>query len=129
MKKVFLLLFLIMVTAVSVAFAQAPVIVGADDFSSFFTTFATLVAGIPVVVHIVLKMLKKDTETPNLVVQIISWLTGLALTIFGWSLNLGFLADVSWYWALLYGLAASLAANGIADTKIIVGIFSLFKKK
>lgn len=128
MKKLFVMLILLVVV-VSTALAQTPITVGADDFSSFFSTFAALVAAIPVVVHFVLKLLKKDSQTPNLVVQIVSWMTGLALTTFGWALSLGFLADISWYWALLYGLAASLAANGVADTKIIIAILSLFKKK
>ena len=129
MKKILAMLIMFMVAVVSTAMAQTSITVGANDFSSLFTTFATLVAAIPVVAHFILKILKKDSQTPNLVVQIVSWMTGLALTTLGWGLSLGFLADVTWYWALIYGFAAALAANGVADTKIIVGILSLFKKK
>lgn len=101
----------------------------AGDLNSFFTTFGALVGLIPVATHFVLKIIKKDSATPNLVVQIISWSMGLVITMFGWALQLGFLAGLTWYWALLYGIGASLAANGVADTKIIQGFFALFKKK
>ena len=45
-------------------------------------------------------------------------------------LDAGFVADVDWYIALLYGLGTSLVANGVADTgfvqcRILVGSASL----
>lgn len=98
-------------------------------FETAFTTFVALVAAIPVVVEFLKNLFGKTKETPDWLVQLLSWVTGLIMTIFGWYFNLGFLSEVTWYWALVYGFGASLAANGVADTQIIQWIFSLFRKK
>jgi len=119
----------ILILMCSVLTASAQDGTSVSDFSSFFATFATLVAAIPICVEVIKKLIGKTSATKNLYVQIISWVTGIALTMIGWFLNLGFLADLSWIYALVYGLGASLAANGIADTKIIQSIISLFIKK
>ena len=98
-------------------------------YESAFTTFVALVAAIPIVVESLKNLFGKTKETPNWLVQLLSWGTGMIMTMFGWSLNLGFLEGLTWEWALIYGFGASLAANGVADTKIIEWIFSLFRKK
>lgn len=98
-------------------------------FETAFTTFVALVAAIPVGVEFLKAMFKVNDQTPSWVVQLLSWVTGLIMTIFGWYFNLGFLAGITWYWALAYGFGASLAANGVADTQIIQCIFSLSRKK
>lgn len=97
--------------------------------ASAFATFTALVAVIPIVTEFLKKLLGKTSVTPDWAVQALSWIVGLVISLFGYFFNLGFLAEATWYMALLYGFGASLAANGIADTKIIEWIFSLFKKK
>lgn len=99
------------------------------DYSEVFTTFAALVGAIPLVVEAIKKLINKTRSTPNIMIQILSWVTGVALALIGWYFDLGFLAEIEWGMALLYGLGASLAANGVADTKIIQWIFSLLAKK
>lgn len=94
-----------------------------------FATFSTLAVAIPVVVEFLKNVFGVDDNTKSWIVQGLSWITGIAMTLFGWAFNLGFLAEITWQWALIYGFGASLAANGIADTKIIQWIFSLFSKK
>ena len=98
-------------------------------FDSAFATFVGLVAAIPVVVEFFKNLFGKTKATPDWVVQVFSWETGIIMTMFGWFLHLGFLDGLTWYWALIYGFGVSLAANGVADTKIIEGIFSLFRRK
>ena len=103
------------------------------DLTSFFSTFTSLVAGILVLTEGLKRILGTYKYTPNILIQILSWSVGLILTMFGWIVNLGFLAGLPWYHALLYGLGASLVANGVADTKllqkIIEVIIYLFGKK
>ena len=129
MKKLLSIL-AIMMCATTIVSAQEPTSSG--GFESFFTTFAALVAAIPIVVEFIKKLIGKTSETKNIYVQIISWITGLALTMVGWFMNLGFLAEIDLVQALIYGVGASLAANGIADTKLIQNIIKtiigLFKK-
>jgi hypothetical protein len=98
-------------------------------FESAFATFVGLVAAIPVVVEFFKNLFGKTKATPDWVVLTLSWVVGIIMTMVGWYFNLGFLSGLTWYWALIYGFGASLAANGVADTKIIQWIFTLFQKK
>lgn len=100
----------------------------ADTLNVMFLTFGSLVAAIPPVVEVFKKILGKTKASPNLTVQIFSWLVGVLLTVFAKLLGLGFLAALDWSGVILYGLGASLAANGVADTKIIQGFLKLLKK-
>lgn len=124
-----LMLMVIMLLPTTLLFAQdgSREIPGA--FETAFTTFVALVAAIPVVVEFLKNLFGKTKATPDWLVQVFSWGTGIAMTMFGWFMHLGFLDGLTWYWALIYGFGASLAANGVADTKIIEWIFSLFRKK
>ena len=124
-----LMLMVIMLLPTTLLFAQDGSTEPLFGFDTVFTTFVALVASIPVVVEFLKTMFKVNDQTPSWVVQLLSWVTGLIMTIFGWYFNLGFLSEVTWYWALAYGFGASLAANGVADTQIIQWIFSLFRKK
>lgn len=94
-----------------------------------FATFTGLVAAIPIIVEFLKNLFGKTSETSNTIVQILSWLTGIVVTLIGWYFKLGFLVELEWWMALLYGFGASLAANGVADTKLIQAIISLFRKK
>jgi hypothetical protein len=92
-----------------------------------FETFAALVAVSPVIAEILKKTVFKSSS--SLVNQIISWIVGLLVTFAVWGFGWGFLAGMEWWLVLLYGLGASLAANGIFDTGIITGILGVFGKK
>jgi hypothetical protein len=92
-----------------------------------FGTFIALIAFIPIAVQFLRKLLFPNTI--GLPIQIFSWFVGLAITVAGWALNLGFLDGLSIWMALLYGAGACLAANGIFDTGLITAIFGLFEKK
>lgn len=96
------------------------------DFGAVFGSFAALVAAIPVVVELIKKLLPK---MPSWLTQTVSWVIGIAMTMFGWFMHLGFLDGLPWYIALAYGFGASLAANGIADTGLVQWIIGLFSRK
>lgn len=102
--------------ALMALFIALPLMAAGDGgFSpdSLFVSFVALVAGIPMVVELVKSVFKPENKR---VIQIISWITGVAVTMFGWWLNLGFLEGLIWWNALAIGFFASLAANGIYDT-------------
>jgi hypothetical protein len=102
---------------------EAPAAPVADDsglntiFLTVFGTFAALVAFIPVLVQFLRRFIFPNAT--GLAAQLFSWFVGLAITIAGWALNIGFLSDLSIWLALLYGGGACLAANGIFDTGLI----------
>ena len=93
-----------------------------------FGSFAALVAAIPVVTELLKKMIK-PLQSEGLLTQVFSWVIGLIITLTVWLLELGFLAGLPWWQMLLYGLGASLIANGIFDTGIISVIFGFFFKE
>lgn len=92
-----------------------------------FSTFIALVAFIPIAVQYLRSRFIPDYS--GIWVQVFSWVVGIIITLIGWILNLGFLDGLSVWLALLYGVGACLAANGIFDTGIITGLFKLVGKK
>lgn len=136
MKKLFSFKWLMPLITMLVLMVSFPVAVYAQDtggvettdYEVAFATFAALVAAIPFVVQAIKKLIP-SIESSSLATQIVSWVTGLAVTMIGWAFHLGFLNDLEWWMALLYGLGASLAANGIFDTGFIEWFIGLFKKK
>jgi len=92
-----------------------------------FSTFLALVAFIPVAVQFLRKRLIPNAT--SIWVQVFSWVVGIAITLSGWLLHLGFLDGLSIWLALLYAFGACLAANGLFDTGLITDLFGLFGKK
>lgn len=117
--------------AVSALFVAIPLFAAdgsAVDPESLFASFAALVAAIPLIVEAVKSLFKPDSKA---VTQIISWVTGVAVTMFGWWLNLGFLDGLLWWNALAIGFFASLAANGVYDTGFyewLLKVLGIYKK-
>ena len=100
--------------------------VPAEDYDTMIATFAGFASGVVLLVEGIKALFPK---MEGLVTQIVSWAVGIAAAMLLWWLDAGFVADVEWYIALLYGLGASLVANGIADTGFIQWIIGLFRKK
>lgn len=96
------------------------------NYDTVFLSLSAIVAVIPLVVEIV-KGFFPSTE--GIVTQIVSWVVGIGICLFGWWQHLGFLDGIEWYIALLYGLGSGLAANGIADTGLIEWVIGLFRRK
>jgi hypothetical protein len=84
-------------------------------YEEVFVSFLALVAGIPLVTE----FFKRLLNASGLAAQIISWVTGVLLALFGFFLNLGIFAPMEIWQALVTGLAASLAANGVFDTGVV----------
>jgi len=124
-----LMLMGVMLLPTTLLFAQGGSTEPLFGFGTVFATFAALVVAISVGVEFLKNIFGKTRATPDWAVQGFSWGTGIIMTMFGWVLHLGFLDGLTWYGALIYGFGASLAANGVADTKIIEWIFSLFRRK
>lgn len=97
-----------------------------QDYDTIFLSLSAIVAVIPLVVEIVKGFFP---SMGGIMTQIVSWVVGVGITMFGWWQNLGFLDGIEWYIALLYGLGSGLAANGIADTGLIEWAIGLFRRK
>jgi len=93
-----------------------------NPLKGIFETFFALVAFIPIAVQFLRKYL--FTSAGGIAAQLFSWAVGLSVTLIGWLLHLGFLDGLSIWVALLYGVGACLAANGIFDTGLIDSIFN-----
>lgn len=97
-----------------------------QDYDTIFLSISAIVAVIPLVVEIVKGFFP---SMGGIMTQIVSWVVGVGITMFGWWQNLGFLDGIEWYIALLYGLGSGLAANGLADTGLIEWVIGLFRRK
>lgn len=82
-------------------------------------------------VYVIVDLVKKYVSSPW--VQIVSWVTGIILSLGGWYLELGIFVDMTWVFALVTGFIISLAANGVYDSGWLESawelIRNLFKKK
>ncbi|RGZ50274.1 hypothetical protein DW986_03140 [Parabacteroides merdae] len=125
MKKMMGLLMMMLAVCLPVM-AQTAADVPAEDYDTMIATFAGFASGVVLLVEGIKALFPK---MEGLVTQIVSWAVGIAAAMLLWWLDAGFVADVEWYIALLYGLGASLVANGIADTGFIQWIIGLFRKK
>lgn len=93
------------------------------DFQSGFATFTSFILVIPLVVEFIKRLLPKNSS--SLVIQVVSWVTGVILAMAAWLLNLGFFAElVLWWEALAVGVGASFVANGVFDTGLITWILN-----
>ena len=99
---------------------------GFDLSTGMIATFAGF-AGCVVLLTEGIKALFPKME--GLITQIVSWTVGLVAAMLLWWLDAGFVADVEWYIALLYGFGASLVANGIADTGLVQWLIALITKR
>lgn len=98
----------------------------AGNYDAVFLSLSAIVAVIPLIVEIVKGFFPR---MEGIVTQIVSWVVGVGICLFGWWQHLGFLDGIEWYIALLYGLGSGLAANGIADTGLIEWVIGLFRRK
>jgi hypothetical protein len=56
----------------------------------------------------------------SLVRRLVSWLVPVVITlVLGNLLNIGFLAELPWYTAVLYGIGAGLISNGIFTIQFV----------
>ncbi len=93
-----------------------------QHFVDFSTTVVTVI--------VVTEFLKNLIGTTNFRSQLLSWGTGIVLCIAVWLLGIGYLADVAhWYVAALWGLGASLAANGVFDVPIVRSLIKVIVKQ
>ena len=124
MKRIMLFLMLMLgtVSAVMAQVADVPV----TDYDTMIGTFAGFAAGVVVLTE-GLKGLFPNMK--GWVTQLASRCVGIAGAMLLWWLDAGFVSDVQWYIALLYGFGASLVANGIADTGLVQWLIGLIAKK
>lgn len=95
-------------------------------YENTFITFAGLIAGVAFFTEAIKKLIP---SMHGIATQIVSWTIGVLIAYLGWQFSLGMFADMLWYVALLYGLGASLVANGVADTGLMYWVFDLFRRK
>ena len=80
MKRLFILLFSMLLIFTVGAYAQTLVPDPVAEYANVFTTFAALVAVIPVVVELVKKLVPAITYR-SIVTQIVSWIVGIAVRV------------------------------------------------
>lgn len=122
MKKLlrFCMLCLVLLTiCVGSLFAQESTSAGEVtevDYGAAFTTFGTLMAAIPIVTEALKKVFKVDG---GIWAQVIAWLIGIVIALFGYFFDLGLFADYNWWQSILIGLICGFGANGLFDIPLV----------
>lgn len=127
MKNFFkiLVLFLTVFITPLALFASNAIEVLGFDAQSYFATLSAFVA----LVLAATQMLKKAINIDGGYAKILSWIVSILLGFIGWYFKLGIFEDLQWYWAIIYGIAGGLMANGIFNIGVVDAILSLIPKK
>lgn len=90
-----------------------------SSIDEHFYTFAAFVAIIPFVTE----ALKALLGATGFLAQLLSWITGILLSLAAWFLNIpGIFEALIWWQVIIVGFAGSLAANSLFDTGLITYI-------
>jgi len=95
------------------------------DFQNLFTSLTGLAAGILFFTSYVKKILN---TTGNLTIAV-SILVGFILSGVGYLFHIGIFASIEWYYIFIYGLAASMMANGLSTWGFIEQLLKMLKLK
>ncbi|MFZ5986924.1 MAG: hypothetical protein ACOYWZ_07355 [Bacillota bacterium] len=90
--------------------------------------FNSLVGLSSAIVFITAYLKKKFNTTGNYTI-IVSLCVGEIISAIGWALNLGIFIGLEWYYIIIYGLSATLIANGLSTYGFINDLLILLKLK
>jgi hypothetical protein len=93
------------------------------NYYDYFLTFGGFVILLPILVN----WLKSAFKAEGIGAQILSWITGVIISLIAYAVNLGIFEGLTWWQAAIMGLGGSLASNGIFDAGLITWLFSIFK--
>lgn len=125
MKRIItLIVFMLALVGATVAQDLPPIEIPQGGISDFFLSLAAM---IPLIVFCT-AWLTKLLNPSGAIKQLISWIVSIVLSLIAWFLNLGIFEPLSWYIAIVYGLAAAIGANGIFDIKLIQKFLHLIFK-
>lgn len=127
MKNFIIALIFGLLCSIGILTAQTVDLPVGTDYEAYFATFVGIVSVTSIITEFIKKLFK--VEPTAWVQRIISWLIGIILGMFAWGFHLGMFNGLDWWQALLWGLGAGLASNGLFDTGLIEWLFSLFTKK
>ena len=97
------------------------------DLSLYFISLASAVPAVVILAGYLNTYAFKNASST--VHQIVSWGAALAVSMLGNYLNLGFLADLSLGWTLIYGAALGLVSNGVFDIALVQAFLELIKAR
>lgn len=119
MKQSSLLLLAALVTVPAVVLAQASTVAVDDPLYAIYYSLTAVAAVVLPLTGWVKSHVLKTAPT-----QLLSWVLALAVAYSGYALQVGIFAGVGPIWTALYGLAAGLIANGVADVTIVQSILT-----
>lgn len=86
-------------------------------------------AGLAAAILFFTSLLKRSLNSNNTFTIVISGIVGLILSGVGWYFGLGIFVGVEWFYIMIYGLAATLIANGASTWGITKAVLEFFKLK
>jgi len=119
MKKRMLLLIGFLVLMMAPVFSQTVPADWADLYNNYGVFFATYlgIAGIAMFLgEFVIRLLKLTQKTQKIIAI---WVLSVIVAFAGMLVNIGFLAEATWWETLIWGLFAGVAANGIWTSNLV----------
>jgi|GEM_PF-2375425 hypothetical protein len=98
-----------------------------EDVGSLIINAFASIPGLAALVLFITAYIKKRNEMSGQGVIIVSLLIALILSTGGYLFNLGIFNGVDWFYIFIYGLAACLIANGLADWNLIKTLLNTFR--
>lgn len=121
MKKLFFLICLL--------FAVSLPVIAEDGGSgssppSLFASLSLFVPAVVVVTQFILRFVHVEKWK-----QGVSWLVAIGLSVIGYLIKAGMFAELTFVYAILYGTAGGLAANGVFDIPFIQNLLDTYLPK
>ena len=119
MKKRMLLLIGLLVLMIAPVFSQTVPADWADLYNNYGVFFATYlgIAGVAMFLgEFVIRLLKLTQKTQKIIAI---WVLAVIVAFVGMVINIGFLAEATWWETIIWGLFAGVAANGIWTSNLV----------
>lgn len=100
-----------------------------EDYIALFDSLPGIVLLMSIVTPLLTNAINSLVKLSGKAVQILSWVTGILLSLVGYYFNLGMFSEVEIWQALLIGLGAGLISNGLFDIGLVKSILKMVGAK
>ena len=127
MKKIILILeaTIVLLALPVICFADGGEVINTQpELVNMVLTFGAFASTVTIATDMFFQLIKSGNKRVN---QILSWLVALVVAVLAKMINLGVFENMEWWLTIVYAIAGGLAANGIADVKMLKSLLQLIR--
>jgi hypothetical protein len=87
-----------------------------DNYGVFFATFLGVAGVAAFIGEYVIRLLKSDVDWHKVAIV---WVLAIGVSFFGNGVNIGYLAEATWWETIFWGMLSGMAANGIWSSNLL----------